>query len=200
MRARAALLVLGVVALVGCGGSEEVGVEETPSESPSQVVTEASSPSEQETTAGGEGVYAGSADDATVEVDLSGTATGLAEDAATLLEAVGGPPMTFVVARVDNGGDDPVTLEAVEVTDDTGTVLSLAPAVTVARELRSAVDLYDTETYEQATRLLEAVELQTATAAPGATTEHLLVADGTLSTPAEVVAVGSFGRATLRRL
>lgn len=199
MRARAALLIL--VALAGCGGSDEVVGEETPSESAPQVATEASpSPTEEETTAGGEGVYAGSADDATVEVDLSGSATGLAEDAAALLEAVGGPPRTFVVARVDNGGDDPVTLEAVEVTDDTGTVLSLAPAVSVVRELRSAVDLYDTETYEQATELLESVELQTTTADPGISTEHLLVAEGTLSAPAEVVAVGSFGRATLRRL
>ena len=199
MRYRATSLVLVACGLLGCGGSDEVLPEvRTPAPITEDAASPASSPSATGDTAG-PGVYEGEVDGAVVSVDLTDSATGPAADAAALAEAVGGSPVTFVAATVDNGSDAPVTLESVEITDDTDTEFSLSPAATVLGELRSAINPYDTETFERATQLLEAAEQQTSTTDPGESTGHLLVTEGAVSTPVEVTVVGSFGRLELQR-
>jgi hypothetical protein len=107
--------------------------------------------------------------------------------------------MTFALVAVSNEGDQGVTVEAIEVTAEGGELRVLRRAHDLVRSLRGDVELYDTETYEEASALLDAVASEPARVDAGASVVLLVGGDHAPPTPATVVAVGSFGRLPLLR-
>lgn len=141
--------------------------------------------------AGGEVVRA-TTDDATFTLDLSDELVDRADD---LVAAVDAAARTFAAVRIDNRSDAPITIDTVEATAGGGAV-SFRPAAADLRGLRSDVPLYDTQTYEEATALLDAAETGR-TVRPGESAVLLFVTDRPLRTLAEAVLVGSMGRVEL---